>query len=121
MSILYGYKGVLQVASLVLAFQVRKVKVMGLNDAKYIAGAVYVSSIILAVILLSTFSLIEYVSVYPAVICFGLLVGTTSILALIFVPKVSEGDDVDIDNYACIAALQTAPLAHMCLVYYRIH
>ncbi len=100
MSILYGYKGVLQVASLVLAFRVRKVKVMGLNDAKYIAGAVYVSSIILAVILLSTFSLIEYVWVYPAVICFGLLVGTTCILALIFVPKVSEGDEVDIDMHA---------------------
>ena len=75
--------------SLLFAFHIRKVKVKGLNDAKYIAAAIYVSSIILAVILVSTYSLDECVNIYPAVISFGLLVGTTAILALAFVPKVS--------------------------------
>ncbi len=90
LSILFGYKGVLQIASLLFAFQIRKVKVKGLNDAKYIAGAVYVTSIILAVILVSTYSLVEYVNMYPIVIGLGLLVGATTILVLNFVPKVSQ-------------------------------
>ncbi len=90
LGILYGYKAVLQVVSLLFAFQIRKVKVKGLNDAKYIAAAVYVTSIILAVILVCTYTLDEYVNIYPSVVGLGLLVGTTAILILMFVPTVSH-------------------------------
>ena len=65
-----------------------KVKIKGLNDAKYIAAATSVTSIVLTVILLTTYILESYVNVFPALICTGLFIGTTSILGLIFVPKV---------------------------------
>ena len=46
--------------------------------------------IILAVIIVSTYSLVEYVNVYPVVFGLGLLVGATAILVLVFVPNVSS-------------------------------
>ena len=79
---------VLQIIALVLAFSIRKVKVKGLNDAKYIAAAVYVTSIVLAVILISTYTLTEFVNGFVAVVCTGNFIGTTFILGLVFVPKV---------------------------------
>ncbi len=88
LGLLYGYKGVLQAVSLLFAFQIRKVQVKGLNDAMFIAATIYVTSIILAVTIVSIYSLVELVNVYPVVLGLGLLVGSTAILALVFVPKV---------------------------------
>ena len=48
---------ILQVIALVLAFSTRKVKVKGIDDAKYIAAAVYVTSIVLVVVIVATYSL----------------------------------------------------------------
>ena len=86
---LYGYKGLLQVIALILAFSTRKIKVKGLNDSKYIAAAIYITSIVLAVTTVSTYTLMDYVNVYPAVVGIGFLLGTTMILGLVFVPRVS--------------------------------
>ena len=88
-AVLYGYKGLLQAIALLLAFCIRKVKVKGLDDSMYIAASIYVTSIVLAVIIVSTYTLREYVNAYPAVIGIGLLVGTSMILGLVFVPRVS--------------------------------
>ena len=79
---------VLQVIALVFAFATRKVKVKGLNDSKYIAAATYVTSIVLAVIIVATYSLKDFVNVFPALFCTGFFIGTTVILGLVFVPKV---------------------------------
>ncbi len=98
LGILYGYKAILQVVALFMAFQIRKVKVKGLNDATYIAAAVYVTSIVLAVIIVSTYSLVEYINVYPVVFGLSLLVGTTAILTLVFIPPVRQ----PICNNACV-------------------
>ena len=88
LSILYGYKLVLQVIILAFTSLKVKVKIKGLNDAKYVAAATSVTSIVLTVILLTTYTLKDFVNVFPAVICTGLFIGTTSILGLVFVPKV---------------------------------
>ena len=88
-ALLYGYKGLLQVISLILAFGTRKVKVKGLNDSKYIAAAIYITSIVLAVTTVSTYTLMDYVNAYPAVVGMGFLLGTTMILGLVFVSRVS--------------------------------
>ena len=90
LGVLYGYKMVLQVVALVFAFATRKVKVKGLNDSKYIAAAIYVTSIVLAVIIVATYSLREFVDLYPTLFCTGFLIGTTVILGLVFVPKVGN-------------------------------
>ena len=88
LGILYGYKMLLQVVALVLAFSTRKVKVKGLDDAKYIGAGVYVTSIVLAVVIVATYSLNHVISAFAALFCTGFLVGTTAILALVFVPLV---------------------------------
>ena len=90
LGILYGYKMVLQVIALVFAFATRKVKVKGLDDSKYIVAATYVTSIVLTVIIVATYSLREFVNAYPTLFCTGFLIGTTVILGLVFVPKVGN-------------------------------
>lgn len=89
LGILYGYKALLQIIALVFSFSIRKVKVKGLNDAKYIAAAVYVTSIVTAVIFVSLYSLKTYINLYAALFAFGFFIGTTFILVLVFVPKVN--------------------------------
>ena len=89
-AVLFGYKGVLQAIALLLAFRTRHVKVKGLDDSVYIAASIYVTSIVLAVIIVSTYTLRDYVNAYPAVVGMGLLLGTTMILGLVFIPRVSQ-------------------------------
>ena len=88
LGILYGYKALLQVLALILSFSIGKVKIKGLNDAKYITVAVYVTSIVTAVIFVSLYSLKTYLNLYASLFSFGFFVGTTVILALVFLPKV---------------------------------
>ena len=88
LGVLYGYKALLQVIALILTFTTRKVKVKGLNDAIYIAGAIYVTSLIWAVVIVSTYSLREYLNVFTVVFSLGLFVGPSVIMALVFIPKV---------------------------------
>ena len=88
MGILYGYKAVLQVIALIFSFSIGRVKAKGLNDAKFITVAVYVTSIVTAVIFVSLYSLKTYLNLYATLFSFGFLVGTTFILALVFLPKV---------------------------------
>ena len=81
---------VLQILALFLAFAIRKVKIKGLDDAKYIGAAIYVTSIVLAVIIVATYSLKDVINGFAALFCTGFLVGTTVILILVFVPLVSS-------------------------------
>ena len=90
MGVLYGYKMVLQVIALLFAFSIRKVKVKGLNDAKYIGAAIYVTSIVLAVIIVATYTLKDVINGFAVLFCFGFQMGTTVILILVFVPLVSS-------------------------------
>ena len=90
LGILYGYKMLLQIIALVLAFSTRKVKVKGLDDSKYIAAAIYITSIVFAVIMVATYTLKDFVNGFAALFCTGFLIGTTVILGLVFVPKVGE-------------------------------
>ena len=89
LGILYGYKALLQVVAILFAFSTRKVKVKGLNDAKYIAIAVYFTSIVTAVIIVATYTLYDYRNALSVVLCSGIFVGATAILILVFIPKVS--------------------------------
>ena len=89
LGVLYGYKMVLQVIALVLAFSIRKVKVKGLNDAKFIGASIYVTSIVLVVTIVGTYTLRDLVNAFAGLVCTGFLIGTTVILILVFVPLVS--------------------------------
>ena len=81
---------VLQFVSLILAFSIRKVKVRGLDDAKYVVVATYVISILLVVVVLTYFFLANYNNIFTVIFCTGLFVGTTAVLALVFGPLVRK-------------------------------
>ena len=65
-------------------------KIKGLNDAKHITIAVYFTSIVTAVIIVSLYTLKTYLNTYTVLFSTGFLVGTTVILILVFIPKVSR-------------------------------
>ena len=87
--IFYVYKAILQVAAILLAFLTRKVKVKGLDDSKYIAAIIYITSIILAVFIVAEYTLKEFANAYAAVFSTGVIVASTCVLGLVFIPKVS--------------------------------
>ena len=89
LGVLYGYKMLLQIIALIFAFSIRKVKVAGMNDAKYIGAAVYVTSIVTAIIIVLDYTLDQYINVYACVFCTCVFVGTTAILGLVLIPPVS--------------------------------
>ena len=88
LGILSVYKGVLQLVAFFLAICIPRVKVKGLNDAKYIIAAVYVSSLGLIVATLTHFFAIEYENLHAALFAASAFFSSTAILGLIFIPKV---------------------------------
>ena len=85
---IFAYLGILQIVGIVLAFQTRKVKLPGLKDSKFIAAAVYISSIVLIALALVTFALRTYINISTGIRVAGIFAMTTMILVLIFIPKV---------------------------------
>ena len=92
LGVLYGYKALLQILAILFAFSIRNVKIKGLGDSKFIAAAIYITSIVTAVIIVANFTLRDFVNTYATVLSLGFLIGTTGILALVFVPVVSAMD-----------------------------
>lgn len=81
---------VLQFIALVLALLTRKVKVKGLDDAKYIAAMVYIISLAILVLAICYFTIRgtlmnTFIGLYSAVI----VATSTIILAVVFIPTVS--------------------------------
>ena len=85
---LFVYLAVLQLVGIILSFQTRKVKVQGLRDSKFIATIIYISSIVLVILALVTFSLRTYNNIGTGIFAAGKFLLTTIFLALIFIPKV---------------------------------
>ena len=90
----YGYKIVIHLIGVVLAFSIRKVKVKGLNDSKEISIVLYITSIILVIVVVITLALGNYINTNGAIFGFGISTASTVVLACIFVPKVTAGKTV---------------------------
>jgi hypothetical protein len=88
LGILYGYKALLQIIAMIFAFSIRKVKVKGLNDTKFIVAIVYVTSIATATIIVAAYTLNTKINGYAALFSAAIVIGTTTTLGLVFVPKV---------------------------------
>jgi gamma-aminobutyric acid type B receptor len=86
---IFSYLGLLQLVGLVLAIGTRKVKISILNDSKYIAAIVYVSSLVVVVMMLVTFVSGNLQNLNEAFFSAGLLLSTYTFLGLTFIPKVS--------------------------------
>ena len=87
---IFAYLAVLQIIGIVLAFQTRKVKIPGLRDSKIVAAIIYISSIILVVLALVTFTLRTYINIGTSIIATGIFSLTTTFLAMVFIPKVNK-------------------------------
>ena len=86
--LIFAYLAILQLVGIILAFQTRKVKIPILNDSKYVAALIYISSIILVILEFVTLPLGGYINIKAAIFSGGILLLATIFLALTFVPKV---------------------------------
>ena len=59
-----------------------------LNDAKYIAIIIYLTTVILTMMIIGAITLEDFINADAGVFGGGLIVFTTAVLVLIFIPKV---------------------------------
>lgn len=85
---MYGCGIIVQLCALYYAFQTRKVKVKGLNDAKYTAMVVYIVTTLLVVAVAGRFIFINYITLYSTFYGGSALITATTILGVMFIPKV---------------------------------
>ena len=83
----YAYLGVLQIMSIILAVQTRKVN-KAIHDSKEVIAIVYITSIIM-IILVVSFALGSYQNIGEAIISGCLIFAGLIVLILIFIPKVT--------------------------------
>ena len=94
------YKSVYLWVGLYLAFETRKVKVKALADSQYIAASVYVSIMTCIAIVPVAIWLRDKIDIHYGVLSGILMLGVTTVLALVFLPKVSYGKSLMC--YKCI-------------------
>ena len=86
---IYVYIVLIQIIGIVLAIQTRKVKVKALNDSKYIAALIYISTIVWLVSGVVIFILPwNTINISELIFSGGLMVIVTAFLCLTFIPKV---------------------------------
>ena len=74
--------------AVILAFRTRKVTIKVLNDSKYLTIIIYVSTIILTAMIICTTALDEFLNTDAATFGGLILLFTTVVIGLIFIPKV---------------------------------
>jgi gamma-aminobutyric acid type B receptor len=100
LGVLFGYKIIFQAIGVFLAFKIRKVKIRGLNESREVSATLYITSAILATMIVTAFALGEYIDVEAFVFGIGLFTATSVFLALTFASKMwglykdPEGKDV---------------------------
>ena len=90
MPVLFAYKGFILLAGLFLAFETRKVKIISLNESRFVAMSVYGAVIVAIVITPIGFLLQDFPSGRYGIIGIVIMASTTLILVLIFVTKVGN-------------------------------
>lgn len=86
---LYACILITQLISVFLAFKTRKVKIKALNDAKYIAVIIYVTSGIILIMIACAVLLRDQLNADGAVFGGLLYIFATIVLSVLFIPKVS--------------------------------
>ena len=84
----FVYLALLQLIGIILAIQTRKVKIKVLNDSKFIAALIYISSIVLLLIAIVQFISGNVININELIFSGGIIVITTAFLGLVFIPKV---------------------------------
>lgn len=83
-----GYAFVLQLIAIILAFQTRKVKIKGLNDARQVIAIIYINTICLLVFTLTSVVLNTHLITSSVLYSISITAAATVFLTLLFIPKV---------------------------------
>lgn len=86
--VLYAYILITQLIAVILAFKTRKVEIEILNDAKYIALIIYVTSIIVVIMIVCAILLSNFLNADGAVFGGLIYIFITTVLSIVFIPKV---------------------------------
>jgi hypothetical protein len=86
---IYGYKGLILIMGVFMAWETRHVKVQALNDSQYIGICVY-SAVFSAIITVLTSFINEYVVFSYLARTISILTSTTLTLLLLFLPKLKS-------------------------------
>ena len=90
---LYGYKGILLLFGVFLAWETRNVTIPALNDSKYIGMSVY-NVVILSAIGVTVSMVLKrtvYYELLHVLVSVVVLLSTTVTLTMVFLPKVRKG------------------------------
>ena len=89
---LYGYKGILLLFGVFLAWETRNVTIPALNDSKYIGMSVY--NVVILSAIGATVSMVlkktEYYELLHVLVSVVVLLSTTVTLTMVFLPKVQR-------------------------------
>ena len=88
-SIAFLYLVVLQVAAVGLTIATWKVDIKVLNDSREMVAIIYTTSLVLLVLIVSTWAINKYDVAFEVTFGGGVMFATTVFLSLVFVPKVS--------------------------------
>lgn len=83
------YKTILHTAAVILSFLTRKVAVDVLNDSKYTAAGIYISTGLTIFLVLVVFTLANYRNASVAAVSTFIFLDSVVFLGLTFIPKVS--------------------------------
>ena len=87
-AISFGYKALLQLGAIFMAFTTRKVKIKGLNDTKELYTIIYINTVIITMLIVTEFALRSHRDVYVTLYGLAIFAGATLFLGLTFIPKV---------------------------------
>ena len=87
-AISFGYKALLQLGAIFMAFTTRKVNIKGLNDTKEIYAIIYINTLIITVLIVTEFALKSHRDAYMTLYGLAIFAEATLFLALTFIPKV---------------------------------
>lgn len=93
--VLFIYKGLILSVGLLLAFEIRKVKIVSLNESRFIGMSVYGAVIVSIALTPIGFSLEDSPTTQYAILGIMMLASVTIILVLIFVTKVRISNYLD--------------------------
>ena len=86
--VLYFYILITQLIAVILAFRTRNVEIEILNDSKYMALIIYITSIIVVIMIVCAILLSNYLNADGAVFGGLLYIFITIVLMIVFIPKV---------------------------------
>ena len=120
LSFVIGYKIILQGIGCFLAFNIRKVKIKGLNDSKEVSAILYTTFVLIAAIIIVTFIYGDYVNIDGGIYGLGIFAATTVVLTFIFVPKVHNTHQVDMKQLTIFLVSFSTVYVYRCIGFIAI-